>query len=227
MREADRIKDQIVLMDTLAERARTEPSPHQQNIATWERKRLEAQNSFNNIKKRLDGFDIIIRHLTYIFSAYNDKQKLKSALLGDLVPFLNERVSYYLGALGCEFDLAFDATLKDTTTKWDYEFCSGGERKRIDLAVMFAFYDLYVAIYGPQCNVIVLDEVDGRLDPIGVEAFVSVIERDFTKKGAATGTHKPDAVLVISHKDEMRDAFPSKIKIVKDGGYSRIAEVRR
>ena len=224
VREAGRIKAQIASTGEAVNAARVEGNPHDGSIDLLDKAISEKQAALSESKKKVDNINLILRHLQYIFNAYNDKKKLKSFMLGDLVPFLNDRVSYYLGAFGCEFDLKFTATLQDATSKWDYEYCSGGERKRIDLAVMFALYDLYVAIYGMQCNIIVLDEVDGRLDSVGVQAFVDVINKDFTVSDKKK--NQPDAVLVISHKDEMRDAFPTKIKVVKSGNFSKIVETR-
>jgi DNA repair exonuclease SbcCD ATPase subunit len=222
VRDAARLRDQIQQVDRDVETIMEEDNPYGSQSA--EKSMSDRDAVITGIKKRIEDLNLLVRHISYLHSAYSDKKKLKSFLLSDLIPFLNERVVYYLKAFDCDFDMKFDATLKDVTSRWDYELCSGGERKRIDLAVMFAFYDLYVAIYGPQCNVIVLDEVDGRLDPSGVQAFVDIIDRDFTSKSGQK--NRPDAVLIISHKDEMRDAFPSKIKVVKDGNISRIVEVR-
>jgi DNA repair exonuclease SbcCD ATPase subunit len=222
VREAKRVESQIVQIGKDIQAVKSELNPYGPIIARAKKELATIDSEMGDLNGKVDTYNFVLKHLQYIFSVYNDKKKLKSFMLGDLVPFLNDRVSYYLKAFGCDFDLKFTATLQDVTSRWDYEFCSGGERKRIDLAVMFAFYDLYVAIYGLQCNLLVLDEVDGRLDSVGVQAFVDVIEKDFAKKDDKS--NRPDAVFVISHKDEMRDAFPSKIRIVKEGGFSKVAE---
>jgi len=224
-RELTRVNEQIGQIDQQIKDALGEENPYGKIIMEVKKNIKEYSEAVIGLTKEENDYNIIIKHLKYIFTAYSDKKKIKSRMMGELIPFLNERITYYLDAFNCEFDLKFDATLQDKTSRWDYEFCSGGERKRIDLAVMFALYDLYVSIYGPQCNVLVLDEVDGRLDPPGVQSFVEVINKDFTWDASRTFT-RPDTVLVISHKDEMRDAFPSKIKVVKEAGFSKIVESR-
>ena len=93
---------------------------------------------------------------------------------------------------------------------------SGGERKRIDLALMFAIHDLHVNIYGRQCNIQVFDEVDGRLDEDGVYKFMEVLNANFVDP------ERPSPILVISHKNEMRDAFPQHISVMKKDGFSTI-----
>jgi DNA repair exonuclease SbcCD ATPase subunit len=74
-------------------------------------------------------------------------------------------------------------------------------------------------MYGQQCNVMVLDEVDGSLDPHGVRMFVDIIHNDFS----GDRPDKPDTILIISHKNEMVDQFPNHVLVSMDPtGYSRI-----
>lgn len=169
-------------------------------------------------KKQISQIDILLRHMQYVRSAYHDKKKIKAFLLSDRIPFLNERIAYYFDAFGLDFELEFDSYLQKKLSNWDYEFKSGGERKRIDLSVMFALHDLHEAIYGSQCNLLVFDEVDGRLDESGVYSFLNVLFSNFVKE------QRP--ILVVSHKDEMRDAFPTKISVSKRGRFSYIEEIR-
>jgi len=162
--------------------------------------------------------DLLLTHTAYLKSMYSDKNKLKSLILTDLIPFLNERLAYYLEAMGMDTVIQFTQALQLKSDKWNYEYFSGGERKRMDVAVMFALYDLHTAIYGHQCNIVVLDEIDGRLDTQGIEAFVDVIWKDFAKKDDA-----PDATIIISHKKEMIDQFPTRIVVSKEDAFSSIS----
>jgi DNA repair exonuclease SbcCD ATPase subunit len=120
--------------------------------------------------------------------------------------------------------MEFTPTLAVLPSKWDYHLCSGGERKRIDMAIMFALYDLYIHMYGQQCNIMVLDEVDGRLDADGIQAFINIIYNDFSGSNADSRP-KPGSILIISHRSEMLDAFPSKILVKKSQGFSFIESV--
>jgi len=176
----------------------------------------ETEKKLREQEQKTGKADLVIRHLDYLRQMYHDKNKLKSLILTDLVPYLNARLSYYLEAMGLDVKLEFNQFLQCKSEKWDYIWFSGGERKRIDVALMFALYDLHSAIYGKQCNVLVLDEIDGRLDAKGVQAFVEVIWKDFVNGDDLTD--RPDSLLVISHKSEMFDAFPTKIIIERAVG---------
>ena len=88
---------------------------------------------------------------------------------------------------------------------------------------MFGLYDLYIHMYGQQCSMMVLDEVDSRLDADGIESFIDIIYNDFYDK--SDSRPKPDTILVISHRPEMLDAFPTKIVVEKRDGFSFIESV--
>jgi len=176
-------------------------------------------DELSNDKLKIEKFNEQIKQLDYIRRSYHDRNKIKMFILADLIPYFNQRIGYYLDALDCDLQLKFTSTLSIETSKWDYEFHSGGQQKRIDLAIMFALYDLYISIYGRQCNIMVLDEVDGSLDPHGVRAFVDIILNDFANERP----DKPDTILIISHKTEMVDQFPNQIIVNQDqSGYSHI-----
>lgn len=186
---------------------------------------IDLQKTIGKLKTEIDEFeneikqlDVLFNHYKYIYRSYSDRRKIKSWLLSELIPFLNDRVQYYLDMLDINMSIKFSSTLSAETDKWDYEFCSGGERKRIDLAIMFGLYDLYMSIYGTQCNIMVLDEVDSRLDKRGVESFTEIVHDICTNDERP----RPSTIFVISHKQELQSLFPSQITIKKSGDFSSI-----
>jgi DNA repair exonuclease SbcCD ATPase subunit len=169
-------------------------------------------------ESEIGQLDVLFKHYKYIYRSYSDRRKIKSWLLSELIPFLNDRVQYYLDMLDIDMCIKFNSTLNAETDRWDYEFCSGGERKRIDLAIMFGLYDLYMSIYGQQCSIMVLDEVDSRLDKRGVESFTEIVTDICTNDERP----RPSTIFVISHKQELESLFPSQITIKKKGNFSSI-----
>jgi DNA repair exonuclease SbcCD ATPase subunit len=200
------------------EEVRNEQNPYGAIIQGLQDDLKKIASEVEGFRKQISQIDTLLKHMQYVRSAYHDKKKIKAFLLSDRIPFLNERIAYYFDAFGLDFELEFDSYLQKKLSNWDYEFKSGGERKRIDLSVMFALHDLHEAIYGSQCNLLVFDEVDGRLDESGVYSFLNVLFSNFVKE------QRP--ILVVSHKDEMRDAFPTKICVSKRGRFSYIEEIR-
>jgi DNA repair protein SbcC/Rad50 len=169
--------------------------------------------------KIVEKYDKLINHLEYIRSSYRDRNKIKSLTIGKLIPFLNQRIAYYLDAFECDAKIEFNPFLQLKSGAWPYDQYSGGERKRIDIALMFAIYDLHASIYEQRCNILVLDEVDGRLSEGGIHKLINLLYKEFIDSEA---TNRPRTLLIISHRNEMRDAFPNKIVVTKEDKLSRI-----
>jgi DNA repair exonuclease SbcCD ATPase subunit len=178
----------------------------------------ELKEEIDEYNNEIGQLDVLFKHYRYIHRSYSDRRKIKSWLLSELIPFLNDRVQYYLDMLDIEMTIKFSSTLSTETDRWGYEFCSGGERKRIDLAIMFGLYDLYMSIYGQQCNIMVLDEVDSRLDKRGVESFTEIVHDICTNDERP----RPSTIFVISHKQELESLFSSQITIKKENNFSSI-----
>jgi DNA repair exonuclease SbcCD ATPase subunit len=151
-------------------------------------------------------------HLTHIYRAHSDKNKMRSFMISGSIPILNDRLSYYFNELDIDSDIKFNSTLQMVSDRWPYEYHSGGEKKRVDLALMCALYDTFVSIYGQQCNILVLDEIDKELDKDGVDEYIRLIIDDLA--------NRIDTILVISHKDDINYAFPSHIKVSKHNDIS-------
>jgi DNA repair exonuclease SbcCD ATPase subunit len=80
-------------------------------------------------------------------------------------------------------------------------------------------FDFHEQMYGRQSNVLVLDEVDGRLDDDGIDSLISVIKNDLA--------NKVETIMVISHRNMMHDTFPRELRVKRTGsgdfrGFSEI-----
>ncbi len=207
----NKIKEIDGLFKQISEEERR-PNPYKDLASDLTAEYAKVDEAFCSDRLAIQKLDQQISHLEYIRRSYHDRNKIKMFILSDIIPTLNQRIEYYLDSFGCDFTIKFTPTMSVEPSRWDYDFHSGGECKRIDLAVMFALYDVYIMLYGPQCNVMVLDEVDSRLDSAGVRSFVEIIQNDF----AGDRQDKPDTILVISHKKEMVDQFANQIVVQMD-----------
>ena len=101
---------------------------------------------------------------------------------------------------------ALDIIISDELGKRSYELYSGGEAFRIDFAIRIALSQLLARRAGAQLRSLFIDEGFGTQDARGREYLVdaiSSIQDDF------------DRILVITHIDELKDAFPSRIEVRK------------
>lgn len=192
--------------------SRDEVNPYLEVLNSLQKQLEQSSTEKQKHEQEIKELEILFSHYRYIYKSYSDRRKIKKWLLSELIPYLNDRIAYYLSHFDLNIKIQFTSTLSDETDRWSYKFCSGGERKKIDLSIMFALYDLYVSLYGHQCNFMVLDEVDSRLDDKGVQAFVDLIMNNFNQS-----SHTPETILVISHKSELKDLFPNQLTVVKKG----------
>jgi DNA repair protein SbcC/Rad50 len=88
----------------------------------------------------------------------------------------------------------------------DYANFSGGEAFRVNFAIRLALSRLLARRAGAQLRTLIIDEGFGSQDAQGRERLVqaiNAIQDEF------------DLILVITHIDELKDAFPARIEITK------------
>jgi len=97
-----------------------------------------------------------------------------------------------------------------------YENYSGGEQFRVNFAIRIALSKLLARRAGAQLQTLVIDEGFGALDSTGRDKLVeaiNVVQDDFQR------------ILVITHLDELKDAFPVRIEVTKMANGSQIEVV--
>ncbi len=109
-----------------------------------------------------------------------------------------------------------DIIISDERGTRPYENFSGGEQFRVNFAIRVALSRLLARRVGVQLRSLFVDEGFGTLDADGrrrlVEA-VKIVQHDF------------DLVLVITHIEELQDAFPVRIQVTKNDLGSQVAVI--
>lgn len=106
-----------------------------------------------------------------------------------------------------------DIHISDELGTRDYEMFSGGEAFRINFAIRIALSKLLARRAGAPLPTLIIDEGFGTQDASGLEKLkeaITSIQDDFEK------------ILVITHIEELRDAFPTRIDVVKTAQGSTI-----
>lgn len=96
--------------------------------------------------------------------------------------------------------------ISDSAGIRDYEMFSGGEAFRINFAIRLALSEVLAQRAGARLQTLVIDEGFGSQDEAGRQRLVEVIgqvRQDFSK------------ILVITHIDALKDAFPNRIEVEK------------
>ncbi|MFC1873768.1 AAA family ATPase [Chloroflexota bacterium] len=106
-----------------------------------------------------------------------------------------------------------DIRIEDELGMRNYEMFSGGEAFRINFAIRIALSKLLARRAGAPLPTVIIDEGFGTQDSTGLEKIkeaITSIQDDF------------EMILVITHIDELRDAFPTHIDVVKTAEGSTI-----
>jgi DNA repair protein SbcC/Rad50 len=109
-----------------------------------------------------------------------------------------------------------DIQISDSAGTRDYEMFSGGEAFRVNFAIRLALSEVLAQRAGARLQTLVIDEGFGSQDALGRQRLIeaiNLVRQDFAK------------ILVITHIEELKDAFPNRIEVEKTGEGSRIRVV--
>jgi DNA repair exonuclease SbcCD ATPase subunit len=184
----------------------------------------------------LQAVDKVISELSEEVSYYEywvdgfSNSRLKSYIMDSITPYLNERANHYAQFLtggAFQIDISTQTTLKTgelrdkfavnliSQSGADYDSASGGEKKRIDIAILLALQDLVRSRANMPINLAILDEIAENIDSVGVERMVELLQHIATTQGSC---------FYITHNEEMKVLFPSVVCVVKENGVSQVIE---
>ena len=101
-----------------------------------------------------------------------------------------------------------DILINDSAGTRSYELFSGGEAFRINFAIRLALARVLAQRAGARLQTLVIDEGFGSQDSQGKQRLIeaiNLVRQDFAK------------ILVITHLEELKDAFPARIEVEKVG----------
>jgi exonuclease SbcC len=157
------------------------------------------------------------------------KKGLQALIIEAAIPELEEEANALLGRMtegrmNLHFDTqrdtkagnvieTLDIKIADENGLRSYEMYSGGEAFRINFAVRIALSKLLARRAGAQLQTLIIDEGFGTQDADGRQKLVEAINSikdDFAR------------ILVITHIEELQDAFPVRIDVYKTEQGSQI-----
>lgn len=156
---------------------------------------------------------------------------IKALLFDSVIPFLNEAVGKYIDILSdstIEIKFSsykqlktkgktkeeFDVRITNKKGSKNYKGNSGGERRRVDLAILLAFQKLVASRSHKRVNFVIYDEVFENLDEIGTEKVVQLLKEIYSGDTSC---------FVITHNSKLKPYFPSTLTVKKNNGVSEYA----
>lgn len=175
----------------------------------------ELQNKINNSKQLIGQW----RTLEQAFS----KNGIPALLIEAALPEIEEHANLMLGRLTdgrMSVNIRTQAPLKtrgdlketleilinDENGTRPYEMFSGGEMFRVNFAIRLALANMLAKRSGARMQLLVIDEGFGSQDAEGRQRLIEAItevQNDY------------ETILVITHLEELKDAFPQRIEVEK------------
>jgi len=191
-----------------------------------------SNDDVNTIKFEIDLLVIDIKeiddllqkkiHIAHYYSIVQQILKddgVKTRIINQYLPMINNTVNKYLNMLDFSINFIFDGNFNESIysqyrSDFTYHSFSEGEKSRIDLALLFTWREIALEKSRNATNLLIFDEIfDGSLDNDGVENFMSIISAD---KNVSN-------VFVISHKDAaINSRFDQELCFKKRGHFSYV-----
>lgn len=143
-------------------------------------------------------------------------------IVRNILEYFNLKSNEYLSILSNnQFKITFSDDLSEVITNNAQEVkfisLSGGEKRKVNLAIMLALQDLQNKLSKVQCNLIFFDEVGENLDSISMQAIATLLH-------TLKNEYPNKVVFVITHNEYLKNAFSEypHIDVVKNKGISKI-----
>lgn len=186
---------------------------------------IETLEELIELKPTKPTFDVINEltnvneHQQFLLKLLTKKDSfVRKALLHKNIPFLNDRLAFYLESLGLPHSVQFTPNLIASISQFGRELSFGclsnGQKARVNFALSLAFGDVLQTIHR-KINIQLFDEVlDIGLDNHGIVAASRVLKQKARDEKLS--------VFVISHRDEVQNTFDHTMTIKQIDGFSQI-----
>jgi DNA repair exonuclease SbcCD ATPase subunit len=230
--DKDKIRTELLSMKSIADTNKSIKS----HILTIKQTCIDNKNKLEAIKKGKSNFAELIEstntkidQLTVDYDAMYKETKVyeickfilseegvKGTIILRLKGLLNNKINNYLKLLGssvtCIFDEYFSETIYNKNgVEKAYDSFSGGESKRIDLAILLTFQDILKDQCGLDIKLGFYDEIlDSSIDDSGRVSVLEILK----EKSINT------PIYIISHRNKMSDLIDNEIVLEKHNDFT-------
>lgn len=188
------------------------------SIIECEAKKTKAELDLIEVNKKIDAYEYIIKMCS--------DTGIKMMLMKKFIPFLNKLINEYLTKFNLAVTVTFDEHFKHSIATHPgighkHSLLSKGQKKRIDVAILFAIVDLIKMMGNFKCNLLFLDEfADGNVDSNGFADIVNMIRALSDRDGKS--------IVVVSHKNEeiLYDNLDYMYELQANNMFSVLKEVK-
>ena len=184
-------------------------------------KLTEIESKIKESEKSIKDLEESIEVMKFWELAFSEKGVIRY-IIRNILDYLNLKSNEYLSILtnnqfSIEFNDELTETIKNNGSVTRYVSLSGGECRRVNLAIMLALQDLSAKISRTNCNLIFFDEVCDNLDNLGIEAVNNLLH-------TLRIQYPEKVILLITHNQKLSELLheTQEIKVVKSKGISSL-----
>ena len=176
----------------------------------------EKIDALNKEKQNADKFYDVMRFWERAFS----EQGLIKYVIRNVLAFFNDKCNYYLSMLTdnnfkIKFDEEFTEEILNHGVKTQFISLSGGEKKKVNLAVILSLQNLLAINQKNKTNILFFDEIAESIDQEGINGLYILL----------TKLKKDHTIFVITHNEKLTSLLMETSKsltIIKSKGISRL-----
>jgi DNA repair exonuclease SbcCD ATPase subunit len=157
-------------------------SPFKKIMESLKDELSEKKSTLDSTEKTIDSLEGELPYYEFWSVAFGDSG-IRKFVIDGIIPALNARIAYWMqflidGKIKLEFDNELEERIERNPSDGDpfvYYGMSGGEKRRLNLAVSQAFAHVMMLNSGSCPSVVFLDEVTTNIDQMGVVGVYNMI----------------------------------------------------
>jgi DNA repair exonuclease SbcCD ATPase subunit len=178
----------------------------------------ELQNKIKEAEENRTQQEVMYEVMKFWEKAFSEQGVIKY-IIRNILDYFNTKANYYLSYL-CDnhYVITFDEELNEKITsrglETQYISLSGGEKRKINLAVLMALKDIFVLNSSYDADMLFFDEIAENLDEKGINGLYNLLQE----------IKKDKNVFVITHNKYLKANLDSAntITIIKTDGNTQL-----
>jgi len=181
----------------------------------------QVSSQLEEYEAKRNKLDSLLEVMKFWEIAFSEKGLIRY-IIRNILDYFNLKSNEYVsiltgGQISLEFNDELSETIRNNNVETKYISLSGGEKRKVNLAIMLALQDLSSKISRTDCNLLFFDEVCDNIDNPGILAVNNLLR--------TLNSQDPEKkVLVISHNNYLQELLgdTNAFTVTKHRGISKV-----
>lgn len=227
IKELEKLKNVTEAKDEKIKELHNKIKEYQKFISDLEKEKDPSEEEIKKINKNIKDLEEKIKEIKKDITILDSvkfvlsEEGVKTFIVKKMLDILNEKLNFYLKKLDAPCTCLFDEQFEETITNLEGKECSyfnfsGGERKRIDLSILFMFQDILRFYSGTFFSLSMYDELfDSAIDEAGIQKVMEILKNRVDLN--------EESIYIVSHnKSSIKNNFDNVIFLQKSKNQTSI-----